>query len=205
MKLSTYFVFLSLLPAGSLAACPSFSLESTSCTSGILSSSSISATCSNETVSVTGDATVSAEFDGETKVTLIPCVRGTFGSMCFDSYKQDAGKICDLISSEEVDCGAAGDYTISESFVIPEEANQISSMWSFFTIKVYIGDEEACEQEASSSSSSAYLMVGVASLLGVGGVSLYFMRRKRRPLIVLNEDGEGNGQSRFIELGSAMA
>jgi hypothetical protein len=204
MKVSTYLVSLALLPAVTLAACPNFSLESTSCTSGILTSSSVSATCADDVVSVTGDATVSSDFDGETKVTLVPCVRGTGGMMCFDSYKQDAGSICDLISSESVACGAAGDYTISESFTIPEEANKISSMWSLFTIKVYIGDEEACQQEASSSSSSAYLMVGVAGLLGVGGVS-FFMRRKRRPLIVLEEDGEGNGQSRFIEMGSAMA
>jgi LPXTG-motif cell wall-anchored protein len=212
MKVSTYLIVLSsLFPAVSLASCPGFSLGSTKCTSSsILSSSTFSASCSDDnSISVSGTADIGSDFDADAKVTLVPCVRGTGGLACFDKYKQEVGTICDMISSETVACGvAADDYTLSKSFDIPEEANKVSYLWSMITIKVFIGDEESCEQETGSSS-SGYLMVGVAGMFAVGGVSLYFMRRRRRPLIVLDEDGEGTSQHRFIEMemnsASAMA
>jgi hypothetical protein len=148
-------------------------------------------------VSVFGSVTAAEDFDADSKVTLLPCVRGSAGQICFDKYAQDAGNICNLILSTGSACGTAGDYTIETEFELPEEVKNINWMWNMITVKVLVGDEEVCEQNAAT---SAYFTVGFASLFAVGGMSLYFMRRKKRPLIVLDDDAEGEGQHRFVEM-----
>lgn len=188
------------------AACPGISVGQTTCSSGVLTGSNLSAQCSSEDneIVVTGSVTAGSDFDSDAKVTLLPCVWGSAGKICFDQYKQDAGEICNLISNADGnDCGTAGSYTVNETFEIPEQAQSISSIWSMFSIKVLIDDEESCQQEADSSN-AAFLMVGVGSLFLVSG--MYFMRRRKNPLLVLNEDDEeeanldGTPRHHFVEM-----
>ena len=193
------------LLAGTVASCPGFSIGQTTCSSGVLTRSNLSAQCSDEenTVYVSGTATAGSDFDGSAKVTLLPCVWGTAGRICFDQAQQDVGEICNLISNADGnDCGTAGSYTVDQTFEIPEEAQAFSSVWSMFTIKVLIDDEESCQQEVDSSN-AAFLMVGVGSVFVVSG--LYFMRRRKKPLLVLDESEdevnfEGTPRHHFVEM-----
>ena len=69
-----------------------------------------------------------------------------------------------------------------------------------FEVKVLIDDEEACQQEADSTN-AAFLMVGVGSI--VGASALFFIRRRRKPLLVLDEEEvnfDGAPQSQFVEM-----
>jgi hypothetical protein len=190
--------------ATDVAACPGISVGQTSCSSGVLTGSNLSTQCSEEnTIYVSGTVTAGSDFDADAQVTLLPCVWGTSGKVCFDQYKQTAGEICNLISNTDGNsCGTAGSYSVDQTFDIPEEAQSISSIWNMFTIKILIDDDETCQQEADSSnaSSAAYLMVGVGSLLTVSG--LYFMRRRKRPLVVLDDedDLDGTAHHRFVEM-----
>ncbi|KAG7351375.1 hypothetical protein IV203_010735 [Nitzschia inconspicua] len=171
-----------------VVACPGFSVGQTTCSSGVLSKSNLSAQCSDEenTIYVSGTVTAASDFDGNAKVTLLPCVWGTAGKVCFDQYKQDAGELCNLISNADGnECGSAGSYVVDETFTIPEQAQSIRSIWNMFTVKVLIDDEESCQQEADSST-AAFLMVGIGSLFLVSG--LFFMRRRKQPLLVLNDE-----------------
>lgn len=138
---------------------------------------------------ITGTVTAKSSFDSDSEVTFVPCVKAT--GICFDEYAQSGGNICNLIStSDGSDCGSAGQYSIDQEFDIPDEVANHSWLMRFVTIHVLIGNEEACTQDATSSSSSSagFLTLGVASLFAVGGMSLFFMRRRRKPLIVLEED-----------------
>mmetsp|Transcript_22488 Transcript_22488/g.41858 ORF Transcript_22488/g.41858 Transcript_22488/m.41858 type:complete len:218 (-) Transcript_22488:92-745(-) len=192
--------------AGTAAAesCPGAAFSTTSCSEGIFTGSSLSTDCSSDenSVTVTGSVTAKSEFDGNSQVTLLPCLRYTAGAACLNQYAQEVGSICNYITSTSGDeCGSAGEYTITQTFEIPEEAQKYKSLFSMATVKVLVGDDEDCEQ-----SRSAYLTVGVASLFAVSGVSLYFMRRRKRPLLVLDdeEDGQGTAQHRFIEMKDTM-
>jgi hypothetical protein len=191
-----------LLSLATAVACPGISLGKTSCSSGVLTASKLNSQCSEEnTIYVSGTVTAGSDFNGDAKVTLLPCVWGTGGKVCFDQYKQDAGEICSLITNADGNaCGTAGSYSVDQTFEIPEEAQSISSIWSMITIKILIDDEEACQQQVDASTASAYLMVGVGSLLTISG--LYFMRRRRRPLIILDDedDMDGAAQHRFVEM-----
>jgi LPXTG-motif cell wall-anchored protein len=203
MKATLYVVLLSMM-ATAAVACPGFSVGQTSCSSGVLTKSSLSATCSSDnTIYVTGTVTAGSDFDGGSKVTLLPCVRGTGGNVCFDKYQQDAGSICELISAADGsgDCGSAGTYNVDLGFEIPEEARKLSSMFSMFEIKVLIDEEEACQQQADSTNNAAFLMVGVGSI--VGASALYFIRRRKKPLLVLDDEEvnfDGAPQAQFVEM-----
>jgi uncharacterized protein (TIGR03382 family) len=193
--LSSFFLFrwllaLHLLIASSTASCPAFRLGSTSCSSGIFSRSSISASCAGDgNVSVQGTVTAPYSFE-DADVTFVPCIRTT--GFCFEEYTQQGGSICDLISTTDgSECGSAGKYTIHEEFDVPQEVTENSWAMRFVTIKVLIDDQEACTQNATTASSSAFMATGMASLFAVGGLSLYFVRRRRRPLLVLEGDGLG--------------
>ena len=179
----------STLVATSFASCPGFKLGSTSCSSGIFSRSSISASCTSDgSVVIAGTVTTKSSFDEDASVTFVPCIRTT--GVCFEDYEQNGGKICDLIStSDGSSCGSATTYTIDQQFDVPDEVNEHSWAMRFVTIKVLIDNEEACQQNATTSSSSAFMATGMASLFAVGGLSLYFVRRRRRPLLVLEGGG----------------
>lgn len=179
----------SALVTSSLGSCPGFNLGTTSCSSGIFSSSSISASCTDDgNVEIYGTIKASSTFDSDASVTFVPCIRAT--GVCFEDYEQNGGKICDLIStSDGSSCGSVATYEINQEFDIPDEVSEYSWAMSFVTVKVLIDDEEACQQNASTSSSSAFMATGMASLFAVGGLSLYFVRRRKRPLLVLEGDG----------------
>jgi LPXTG-motif cell wall-anchored protein len=193
------------LLVGTVAACPGFSVGQTTCSSGVLTKSNLNAQCSDEegTVYVSGTATAGSDFNANAKVSLLPCVWGTAGKICFDQYKQDAGEICNLIvNADGNDCGTAGSYTIDQTFEIPDEAQAFSSVWNVFTIKVLIDDEESCQQEADSSN-AAFLMLGIGSIFVVSG--LYFMKRRKKPLLVLDDVEEevnfdGTPRHHFVEM-----
>jgi LPXTG-motif cell wall-anchored protein len=191
-----------LFSCATVAACPGISVGQTSCSTGVLTGSSLSTQCSDEnTIYVSGTVTAGTDFNGDATVTLLPCVWGTGGKVCFDQYKQNAGAICNLISNADGNaCGTAGSYSVDQTFEIPEESQSLSSIWNMFTIKILIDDEEACQTQADSTNASAYLLVGVGSLLTVSG--LYFMRRRKRPLVVLDDedDLDGTAQHRFVEM-----
>ena len=179
----------SALIATSFGSCPNFSLGKTSCSSGIFSASSLSADCTDDdNIAVTGTVTAKSTFDDDASVSFIPCFRYT--GVCFEDYEQDGGKLCDLISATNGDsCGSATTYYINQEFDVPREVEDYSWAMSMATIKVMIDNEEVCEQYASSSSSSAFMATGMASLFAMGGLSLYFVRRRKRPLLVLESDG----------------
>ena len=151
-------------------------------------------------MAISGSVTAPSSFDGDAEVTFVPCIRST--GVCFDEYAQNGGSVCDLIyTTDGSECGSAGQYTIDQEFDIPEEATNHSWLMRFVTIRVLINNEEACTQNATSTSSSAFMTMGVASLFAVGGLSLYFMRRRRRPLIVLVEDDlAGNHVISFVQM-----
>ena len=199
----------------SRSPCPGFTLVGdTSCTnSKLFASSSINVSCSEdaETVAVSGTVTARSAFDGDSEVLFTPCLRMT--GICFHEYEQSGGKICDLISatsSSSSDCGSAGTYSIDQAFDVPDEVitkvNNHGWVMKFVTIRARIGNEEACTQDVTTTSTAAtsdgYLMVGVASLFIVSGISLFFSHRRRTPLIVLEEenDTETNTVRNFVQM-----
>ena len=126
-----------------------------------------------------------SSFNEDVGVTVVPCLAGIW---CYQQYAQDAGKLCDIIENENgADCGTAGTYTIDKSFDIPEEAQASSFIMGMIVVKVHVGDQEACEQQATASS-SGHMMLGVASLVCVAGIANYLVKRRGRPLIALEED-----------------
>jgi hypothetical protein len=144
-------------------------------------------------VAVQGTVTAPSAFDNA-EVTFVPCIRST--GVCFDEYEMNGGKICDLISTTDgSDCGSAGTYYIEEEFDVPDAVIEHSWAMRFVTIKVLIDNQETCEQNATTTSSSAsFMATGMASLFAVGGLSMYFFRRRRRRLLVSDEhDGLGEG------------
>jgi len=203
--MNSFFLFrwllaLHLLIASSTANCPTFRLGSTSCSSGIFSKSSISASCTGDgNVAVKGTVTAPYSFE-DAEVTFVPCIRST--GFCFQEYTQRGGSICDLISTTDgSECGSAGVYTIDEEFDVPEEATANSWLMRLVTIEVLIDDQEACTQNVTTGSSSAFMATGMASLFAVGSLSLYFVRRRRRPLLVLEGDGfEGEDNHGFVTM-----
>eukprot|EP00536_Pseudo-nitzschia_multiseries_P003265 jgi/Psemu1/295155/fgenesh1_pm.49_\ len=177
---------LCLIPM-STASCPGFKLGTTTCDSGIFSRSKVSASCADDgKVAISGTVTAPSTFD-DAEVTFVPCLRST--GLCFDEFAQNGGSICDLISTTDgSECGSAGTYTIDQEFDIPEEVTEHSWLMRLVTIRVLINDEEACTQNATTNaSSSAFMATGMASLFAVGGLGLYFMRSRKRPLLVLDE------------------
>lgn len=185
------------------ASCPGFELGKTSCSSGIFSSSSIQASCSEDgEVAITGTLTAPSDFDENAEVTFVPCIRSTW--ICFDEYTQNGGAVCDLISnSDGADCGSAGQYSIEEEFDVPEQAIDHSWTMRFMTIKVLIDHQEACTQNATSSSSSAsFMATGMVSLFAFGGLGMYFGRKRRRPLLVLEGDAQGGKNiEHYVQMG----
>lgn len=190
----------------STASCPGFKLGSTSCNSGIFSGSKISAYCSdsgsnyNGSVEISGTVTAPSAFE-DAEVTFVPCFRAT--GVCFDEYTLDGGHVCDLISTTDgSECGSAGTYTIQQKFDIPDEVTEHSWLMQFVTIKVLINNEEACTQNATSTSSSAFMTMGMASLFAVGGLGLYFMRRRKRPLMTLDANAAGYDRhvGKFVQM-----
>lgn len=184
------------------ASCPGFRLGTTSCNSGIFSRSSIRASCADDgEVAVTGTVRAPYDFD-DAEVTFVPCIRST--GICFEDYAQSGGTVCDLIARTDGsdDCGTAGQYTISQEFSVPDEVSEHSWAMRLVTIKVLIDNEEACTQNATSTSSSAFMATGMASLFGVGIFGLYFVRQKRRPLLVLDADQyrEGNNHDMYVHM-----
>lgn len=181
------------------ASCPGFRLGKTSCSSGIFSKSSLSASCSGMgddeeeeednkgMVAVSGTVTAPSDFDPDASVTFVPCIRST--GICFESYAQDGGKVCDYLTSQDGgDCGTNGRYDVYGEFDVPDSIVKDHS-WSmrFVTIKVLIDHQEACTQNATSDASSeAFMASGMASIFAVGGLGLYFVRRRTRPLLVLD-------------------
>lgn len=199
-----YIVGLLLFPAiVSASSCPRFTTGSTSCSSSIFSGSSLHASCSDDNViSVSGTVTVSKSFEGNEKVTLLPCLSG--GLYCFSKYQQDVGDICGLLTNKNGDeCGSTGTYYVDKEFAIPASAQQSSVVMGMITIKVLVDDEEACEQQATASTS--YMMFGVASVGLVGG--LLFVRRRqlrKRPRLVL-VDGATDSFVEMKDIQGAMA
>mmetsp|Transcript_2887 Transcript_2887/g.7935 ORF Transcript_2887/g.7935 Transcript_2887/m.7935 type:complete len:262 (+) Transcript_2887:121-906(+) len=182
------------------ASCPGFQMGKTSCSTGIFSKSSLSATCpgagdddvekteeDSGKVAVTGTVTAPNDFDPDASVTFMPCIRST--GICFDSYAQDGGRVCDYLESRNGnDCGTNGRYDVYGEFDLPDDVVKDHS-WSmrFVTIKVLIDHQEACTQNATTKASSeAFMASGMASLFAVGGLGLYFVRRRRKPLLVLD-------------------
>lgn len=153
-------------------------------------------------MAITGSFTAASSFNKKSKVTFVPCIRYT--NFCFEEYEQKGGKICDLVSTTDgSNCGSATTYTIEQEFDVPEEVNDYSWAFSLATIKVLIDGEEACEQYASTSSessSSAYMVTEMASLFAVGGLGLYFVRRRKKPLLVLEGDGLFDGDHGFVTM-----
>mmetsp|Transcript_26034 Transcript_26034/g.61191 ORF Transcript_26034/g.61191 Transcript_26034/m.61191 type:complete len:229 (-) Transcript_26034:374-1060(-) len=169
------------------ASCPAFKLGTTTCNSGIFSRSKISASCANDgKVAITGTVTAPSTFE-DAEVTFVACLRST--GLCLDEYAQNGGSICDFISTTDgSECGSAGTYVIDQEFDVPEMVTDHSWLMRLVTIRVLINDEEACTQNATTNaSSSAFMATGMASLFAVGGLGLYFMRRRKRPLLVLDE------------------
>jgi len=190
------------LIAASTASCPGFRLGTTSCSSGIFSKSSIHASCSDDgKVAITGTVTAPNSFDDDAQVTFVPCIRST--GVCFDDYAQSGGSVCDLISTTDgsSDCGSAGTYAIDQEFDVPDEVVDHSWAMRFVTIRVLLDDQEACTQNATSnSSSSAFMATGMASLFAVGSLGLYFVRRRKKPLLVLDGDEYGDDENRFVQM-----
>lgn len=180
-----------LLP-GIAASCPRITTGSTSCNSGIFKGSRVSASCSNNDVSVSGTVKASS-FDPDEKVTLVPCILTNW--VCFKEYSQDVGKICNILENTDGnECGTAGSYSIDESFSIPDKVQKSGAIMGAVVIKVMVGDEQACTQRATISSSN--MTYGVTSLGIVAVVGVYLKRKRRRPLIILEEAKDG-----FVEMG----
>ena len=190
--------------SSSSSSCPGFRLGTTSCT-GIFSDSTLVASCPNDddsdVVAVSGTFTATSAFDESARVTFVPCLKVL--GFCFESYAQDGGSLCDLVTNDDGDddCGSASTYSIDETFDVPKEAKDYSWAMGLVTIKVLVDHEEACSQDAyedyNSSTTSAFMATGIsmASLFAVGGLGLYFVRRRRKPLLVLEGGGlfgEGN-------------
>ena len=150
---------------------------------------------------MSGTVRVASAFSTDDKVTFVPCLM--WGAMCYPEYAQDGGNICDIITKDSSCDGSTGTYSIVDgtSFPVPAQAEKYigSSSMSFgVTIKVLVGGNEECTQEAtveSSNSNAAFMGFGVASLFGVAGTALYFMKKRRRPLLVL-EDADQS----FVEM-----
>ncbi|KAL3906160.1 MAG: hypothetical protein SGILL_009383 [Bacillariaceae sp.] len=207
---STLSTLLLALLATAATACPGFTVGQTSCSSGVLSSSSLSAQCSGDeddasTIYVSGSVTASSDFDGDASVTLLPCARFTAGNVCFDNYKQDAGDVCSLLTTPDGgSCGSAGTYSVDLAFDVPEQAQQYVNSFtsSLFTIKVLIDDDETCQASADATT-QGFIMVGVGSVIGAS--ALFFMRRRKKPLLVLEDAGDeqiefGTPRANFVEM-----
>mmetsp|Transcript_18098 Transcript_18098/g.43797 ORF Transcript_18098/g.43797 Transcript_18098/m.43797 type:complete len:258 (+) Transcript_18098:246-1019(+) len=189
------------------AVCPKISITNTECTDGSFRSSNLSSSCSDGSIDVSGTVRVASAFSTDDKVTFVPCLM--WGAMCYPEYKQDGGNICDIITKDssktnsggDSSCdGSTGTYSIVDgtSFPVPSEAEKYigSSSMSFgVTVKVLVGGDEECTQESTVDNSAAFMGYGVASLLGVAGTALYFMKKRRRPLLVL-EDADKS----FVEM-----
>mmetsp|Transcript_5214 Transcript_5214/g.15239 ORF Transcript_5214/g.15239 Transcript_5214/m.15239 type:complete len:223 (-) Transcript_5214:2239-2907(-) len=175
------------------AGSPRFKLSGNpTCSSGRLSFN-IKTECSDDCsggdkVIVSGTAKATGDFDGDAKVTLQACVTGPMGMVSFycpDDYKQDAGSVCDWISSDTVSCGsAASDYVVSNEVKIPKAADQIqSSSFTSIKIKALIDGSDACE-ETGSAYSMAFSIVGAVALVG----GAYAVRRRRRAMVSGGDD-----------------
>ena len=191
------------------AVCPRISITNTECTDGSFRSNNLSSSCSDGSIDVSGTVRVASAFSTDDKVTFVPCLM--WGAMCYPEYAQDGGNICDIITKDssktnsggDSSCdGSTGTYSIvdSTSFPVPAEAEKYigSSSLSFgVTIKVLVGGDEECTQEATVDNSNAAALMGfsVASMFGVAGTALYFMTKRRRPLLVL-EDADKS----FVEM-----
>ena len=105
---------------------------------------------------------------------------------CPAGWSKESGDICDWVTNlDGSECGTAGSYQISGSEKIPDDApSALMSMQGLITIQITVGEIEDCTQTATAS----YFMFGFASLFAVGGLSLFFMRRRRRAILTL-EDG----------------
>lgn len=182
-----------LLTAASASRSVRFSLGSLSCSGGSFQNSGLSVVCNDDcsggdNVSVSGTISATQAFNDD-PVTLMACIMG----YCPDQWSLEEGSICDWVTSTDgSDCGTQGTYTVSHEIDIPEEANDFSAYFtSLITIKAIIGDEDACEQSATAAS----LTYGVASLFCVSGLSLFYVRRRRKPLLVLEESNDN-----FVEM-----
>lgn len=180
------------------AICPSISITNTECTDGTFKASSLSTSCSDGAVAVSGSVKATSAFDTGDKIEYVPCV--FWGAVCYPEYTQSGGSICDVLVDENGDCtGATGTYYIVDGFSapIPSEAEEYigSSRMSFgVTIKVLVGADEECTTSATVDNTS-FIGLGMASLFAAAGTTLYFMKRRRRPLLVL-EDGD----QAFVEM-----
>lgn len=185
----------------STASCPGFKFGTTTCNSGIFSRSTVSASCADDgKVVISGTVTAPSAFE-DAEVTFVPCIRST--GVCFDEYAQNGGNICKVISTTDgSECGSAGQYAIDQEFDIPEEVTEHNWLMRLVTIRVLINNEEACTQNATTNaSSSAFMATGMASLFAVGGLSLYFMRHRKRPLLVLDQNAYAdNHLGRFVQM-----
>lgn len=171
-----------------------FSLGSVSCSSANFKNNGISVTCSDDcgagdTVSVVGEGSAISSFEDE-PVTLKVCALG----FCPNELTLVDGNICDWISNQDGnDCGTAGNYLVNRELEIPQEASQIFTYLLYVaTVKVLLGDSEACSQDASA---TAFLTYGVSSLFFVGGIGIFFRKRRTKSMIVL----EG-GDEHFVQM-----
>jgi hypothetical protein len=179
------------------AICPSISITNTECTDGTFKSSNLQSSCDDGSIEVSGTVKVTSAFSTDDKVTFVPCLM--WGAICYSKYAQDGGNICDIITLDGSCDGSTGTYSVVDgtSFPIPAEAEQYisSSSMSFgVTIKVLVGGDEECTQE-STVDNTAFMGYGFASLLGVAGTTLYFMKKRRRPLLVLEDADQA-----FVEM-----
>lgn len=180
------------------AVCPAIKISNTECTDGKFKSNNLSSSCSDSSIDVSGTVTVSSAFNPDDEVTFVPCLM--WGAMCYPEYKQSGGNICSLIDKDGSCDGSTGTYSVVDgtTFAVPAKAEKYitSSSMSFgVVIKVLVGGNEECTQESTIDNSAAFMGFGIASLLGVAGTSLYFMKKRRRPLLVL-EDGDKS----FVEM-----
>ena len=126
------------------------------------------------------------------------------GMVCYPEYAQDLGEFCNLASGSST-CGDAGTYTVSVSQDIPAQAEGYSSYFSMATVKLLMNYDAEC---ARGSGNSGYFMMGVAAVPAVGIAALFMYRRRRRPLIVLNEDETDHNfveMNNFKQMNGAMA
>jgi hypothetical protein len=186
LLLSTAILFNTQLAAAS-SSCPSIVTSSTDCSAAIFDGSgSIDATCTDDTLTVSGSVTLSSGFDEDAIVTAVPCVAG---GVCWPKYTQKIGKFCRIATNADgYDCGTAGTYTLSEdTYEIPD--GNVRAMYGTVTFKLLLDDDADCEEGQSYFSR----MLGFAAvpLVGVGVFSYLRQRKRRRPVLVLEGVNDG--------------
>ncbi|KAL7536512.1 hypothetical protein ACHAXR_007212 [Thalassiosira sp. AJA248-18] len=120
-----------------------------------------------DTAVVSGDLTAYDDFTNN-HVTLKACVAG----VCPTAYTKTAGKLCDFLTPVgNQTCGEMGDYEINDEIKMPKEKDVPSGsalLSSMITIKIEIGEDDACESSAGTITSS-YQMESITITRSMNG------------------------------------